>query len=41
MRKFGAVVIFTFPSAGSYKVEVEIEHGSIDAEVEKTVTVSP
>ncbi|HET8774774.1 MAG TPA: PKD domain-containing protein [Thermoanaerobaculia bacterium] len=41
VRKFGAVVTFTFPSAGSYKVEVEAEHGSIEAEVEKTVTVSP
>ncbi len=41
VRKFGAVVTFTFPSAGSHKVEVEVEHGSIEAEVEKTVTVSP
>ncbi|HEX7832610.1 MAG TPA: PKD domain-containing protein [Thermoanaerobaculia bacterium] len=41
VRKFGETVTFTFASAGSYKVEVEIEHGSIDAEVEKTITVSP
>ena len=41
VRKFGAVVTFTFASAGSYEVEVEIEHGSSDAEVRRIVTVSP
>jgi hypothetical protein len=34
-------VTFTFASAGSYEVEVEIEHGSTEAEVKKIVTVSP
>ncbi|MEA2464702.1 MAG: hypothetical protein QOJ98_2449 [Acidobacteriota bacterium] len=41
VRKAGAVVTFTFPSAGSYEVELEIEHGSSDAKLEKIVTVSP
>jgi hypothetical protein len=40
-RPMGAVVTFTFASAGSFEVEVEIEHGSSDAEVKKIVTVSP
>jgi hypothetical protein len=41
VRKTGAVVTFTFASAGSYEVEIEIEHGSFDAEKTKIVTVSP
>ncbi len=41
IRKTGAVVTFTFATAGSYEVEVEIEHGSTDAEVTKIVTVAP
>ena len=41
VRKTGRVVTFTFPSAGSYEVELEIEDGAIDAEVRKIVTVSP
>ncbi|HEV7766494.1 MAG TPA: PKD domain-containing protein [Thermoanaerobaculia bacterium] len=41
VRKFGSVVTFTFASAGSYEVEVEIEHGSSDAEVKKIVRVVP
>jgi PKD domain len=41
VRPMGAVVTFTFASAGSYEVEVEIEHGSTDAEVQKRVTVLP
>jgi hypothetical protein len=41
VRPTGAVVTFTFPSAGSYEVEVEVEHGSTDAEVRKIITVSP
>jgi hypothetical protein len=40
-RRTGAVVTFTFATAGSYEVELEVEHGSIDARVEKIVTVSP
>ncbi len=39
VRKLGSPVTFTFASAGSYQVEVEIEHGTINAEVQKTVTV--
>jgi hypothetical protein len=39
VRKFGAVVTFTFASAGSFEVEVEIEHGSIVGEITKIVTV--
>ena len=41
VRKTGAVVTFTFPAAGSYEVELEIEHGSSDAEVKKIVRVAP
>jgi hypothetical protein len=41
IRKTGASVTFTFAAAGSYEVEVEIEHGSSDAEVKKIITVSP
>ncbi|HUQ83820.1 MAG TPA: PKD domain-containing protein, partial [Gemmatimonadaceae bacterium] len=39
VRKLGNVVTFTFASAGSFEVEVEIEHGTIVAEVTKVVTV--
>lgn len=39
LRTFGSPVTFTFPTAGSFRVEVEIEHGTIEAEVQKTVTV--
>jgi hypothetical protein len=41
VRKSGAVVTFTFASAGSYEVELEIEHGSVDGKVEKVVRVTP
>jgi hypothetical protein len=41
VRKSGAAVAFTFASAGSFVVELEIEHGSIEGEVQKTVMVSP
>jgi hypothetical protein len=41
VRKFGPTVTFTFATAGSHEVEVEIEHGSIEAEVQKRITVSP
>ena len=40
VRKTGAVVTFTFASAGSYQVELEIEHGTIISEIRKTVTVT-
>jgi len=40
VRKFGQVVTFTFPAAGSYRVELEIEHGTITSEIQKTVTVT-
>jgi hypothetical protein len=40
-RRTGAVVTFTFAAAGSYEVELEVEHGSVDGKVEKVVTVSP
>jgi hypothetical protein len=40
-RKTGAVVTFTFAAAGSYEVELEVEHGTTDAKVKKTVTVTP
>ncbi|MDQ3281622.1 MAG: PKD domain-containing protein, partial [Acidobacteriota bacterium] len=39
VRKLGNVVTFTFPTAGSYEVEVEVEHGTVAAEVRKIVTV--
>ncbi|HEX9986324.1 MAG TPA: PKD domain-containing protein [Thermoanaerobaculia bacterium] len=39
VRKLGSVVTFTFASAGSYQVDVEVEHGTVEAEVQKTVTV--
>jgi hypothetical protein len=41
VRKTGPVVTFTFPSAGSYEVELEVEHGAVDAKVEKIVRVAP
>jgi PKD domain len=40
-RPTGATVTYTFPSAGSFEVELEVEHGTVDAEVRKRVTVSP
>jgi PKD repeat protein len=40
-RPTGAVVTYTFANAGSFEVELEIEHGSTDAEVTKVVRVSP
>jgi hypothetical protein len=39
VRKLGNVVTFTFASAGSFEVELEIEHGTIEAEITKVVTV--
>jgi PKD repeat protein len=39
-RPIGAVVTYTFPTAGSFEVELEVEHGSTDAEVRKVVWVS-
>jgi hypothetical protein len=39
VRKFGQVVTFTFTTAGSFEVEVEIEHGATEAEVRRVVTV--
>jgi hypothetical protein len=41
VRKTGSVATFTFTAAGSYEVEVEIEHGSTTAQVTHVVTVSP
>lgn len=40
-RPTGAVITYTFPTAGSFEVELEIEHGSSDAKVTKIVRVSP
>jgi hypothetical protein len=41
VRKSGSVVTFTFTTAGSFEVELEIEHGTVDGRVRKNVTVSP
>jgi PKD repeat protein len=38
VRQSGSVVTFTFPSNGSYEVELEVEHG-VAAEITKIVTV--
>ncbi|HEX8170840.1 MAG TPA: PKD domain-containing protein [Thermoanaerobaculia bacterium] len=40
VRKTGSVVTFTFAAAGSYEVELEVEHGTVTSEVTKIVTVS-
>ena len=39
IRPFGNTVTFTFPTAGSFEVEVEIEHGGTTAEITRIVTV--
>lgn len=41
VRKTGTVVTYTFTAAGSYEVELELEHSSIDAKVEKRISVAP
>jgi hypothetical protein len=39
LRKFGPIVTFTFAAAGSYEVELELEHGTTTAQVTHIVTV--
>ena len=39
VRKFGNVVTFAFPSNGAFEVEVEVEHGSVVAEITRIVAV--
>jgi PKD repeat protein len=39
IRPVGNTVTFIFPTAGTFEVEVEIEHGATTSEVTRTVTV--